>query len=334
MAIDFPRPRVRLLGDLRVPAIAPNKPLIGIAFDYLLRFHLQQRYDFAITAPWIAEKAHRTVSQYGDTGMLLLVGNEYLFSGAVRDRMARQICEAKRLVAKFVTGGPLTDDLIRATINLAHCDPFYRAGRIDERFGRPMAAQVDELRNLIEIVDWSLLKAQRLCLLNPAFGEGSAIVGGADADLLLDDTLIDIKTTSNLQLRADDWRQLLGYAALNAHFPIGSGSDPVTIRNIGIYFARHGLLTTWPIDQLVGFEKFKAFTVWLRDYVLRAHAGRLASRRALEESVVKQRMEQRARLRRAKRGVARRKHRAPPATAKSKRRPTKGKQLRGRARKT
>jgi hypothetical protein len=47
MAADFPRPKLRLRADLRVPSVAPNRPLMGIAYDYLLRFHLQRAFPFA-----------------------------------------------------------------------------------------------------------------------------------------------------------------------------------------------------------------------------------------------------------------------------------------------
>jgi hypothetical protein len=151
----------------------------------------------AIARSWVAERAHEQISSYGEAGMLLWTGKDVLASGEIRDRMARIIRRAHRLLAAFVAGERLSMSLIRSSINLAHCDPYYyRAGRIDERFGQPLPVQVEELRRLIEATDWSQLRAERLCLLNPTFGKGSTMVGGADADLLLDDMLIDVKTTA------------------------------------------------------------------------------------------------------------------------------------------
>jgi hypothetical protein len=43
--------------------------------------------------------------------------------------------------------------------------------------------------------------------MNPHFG-GSQI--GADADVLLDDTVIELKTTKDLSVSTRDWRQLIG----------------------------------------------------------------------------------------------------------------------------
>lgn len=55
-----------------------------------------------------------------------------------------------------------------------------------------------KLRALLEILRGSLSKHfidSKGCILNPAFGEAAALVGGADADLMIDNTLIDLKTT-------------------------------------------------------------------------------------------------------------------------------------------
>ncbi|MFC5211925.1 hypothetical protein ACFPM0_36005 [Pseudonocardia sulfidoxydans] len=69
----------------------------------------------------------------------------------------------------------------------------------------------------------------------------------ADGDLLVGDTLIDVKTV----LRADDpgkvgpwlW-QVLAYAWLD------SRSDHYRIRAVGLYLSRHGVLLRWPVDAL------------------------------------------------------------------------------------
>jgi hypothetical protein len=306
---------------------------VGIAYDYLLRFHLQRAIPFAVARPWIAERAHEQISAYGDAGILLPAGEEWLSSGQIRDRMAQIIRRAQRLLAAFVAGEPLSYSLIRSSINLAHCDPYYRAGRIDERFGKPLPSQVTELARLIEVTDWAALRAERVCLLNPKFGNGSIMIGGADADLLLDDMLIDIKTTATLKIRTEDWRQILGYAALNLHFPIGDGERPVAIRSVGFYFSRHAYLASWPLTELVDMPKFAAFAAWLRDCITEKHEQRVACRAQYEKERLKQRAleerrHQRERARRAKlrrrakirsRSKVRAKKKCPPRASKKKR---------------
>jgi hypothetical protein len=69
-------------------------------------------------------------------------------------------------------------------------------------------------------------------ILNPTF-VGSAMVGGADADIVLGEMLVEIKTLVDVQKRFRDiLYQLLGYVLLDY-------GDQHSIRSISIYFARH-----------------------------------------------------------------------------------------------
>ena len=77
---------------------------------------------------------------------------------------------------------------------------------------------------------------------NPTFTE-SSLVGGADADLIIDRMLIDIKTTKNL-IGALELRQLLGYLLLDS-------DDQYGIESIGFYLARQGIFVAWPIEEVI-----------------------------------------------------------------------------------
>ncbi len=80
-------------------------------------------------------------------------------------------------------------------------------------------------------------------ILNPTF-LGSAYVGGADADLVVDGCLIDIKTSTFPQIKAEYLHQLAGYLLLDF-------DDKLHIDAVGIYMARQGELVQWPaIDFL------------------------------------------------------------------------------------
>jgi hypothetical protein len=70
----------------------------------------------------------------------------------------------------------------------------------------------------------------------------------AEGDILVGDTLLDVKTVINVKdpQRVARWLwQLLGYAWLDTE-------DHYGIRNVGLYLARHGVILTWPVDQLAG----------------------------------------------------------------------------------
>lgn len=79
--------------------------------------------------------------------------------------------------------------------------------------------------------------------LNPTF-DGSAYVGGADADIILDSCLIDFKTTINARIEGSGLYQLLGYSLLDF-------SDRYGIKKVGFYLPRQGRFITWTLEDLV-----------------------------------------------------------------------------------
>lgn len=86
------------------------------------------------------------------------------------------------------------------------------------------------------------LSSQRTTL-NPTF-DGSRDMGGADADLIVDGCLIDIKTTINPKLSANWLYQLLGYVLLDYN-------DRYEIEKVSIYFARQQKLAEWSLESLL-----------------------------------------------------------------------------------
>jgi hypothetical protein len=80
-------------------------------------------------------------------------------------------------------------------------------------------------------------------ILNPTFA-GSRAIGGADADLIVDGCLIDIKSGRQPRIEPRELRQLAGYLLLDA-------DDALCIRSAGIYKARYGVLVSWPIEEFV-----------------------------------------------------------------------------------
>lgn len=108
-----------------------------------------------------------------------------------------------------------------------------------------------DLRRLYEIVPREKFQSRDQCFLNPTFDLASELVEGADADLIIDDCLIDIKTTKYLRLRVADLHQIVGYYILcllsgkSAKRPLGE------IRRVGIYFSRHAFLHTIEIEKII-----------------------------------------------------------------------------------
>jgi hypothetical protein len=104
-------------------------------------------------------------------------------------------------------------ELIRAAVDLAQLDLVYRIGLLDLQ---PINdAMIEDIGNMLALVRAEEFRAKRMCVLNPTFGDASLLVGGADGDLFIDGTLIDIKVNKNLELGRDIFNQLFGYYCLS-----------------------------------------------------------------------------------------------------------------------
>ena len=85
-------------------------------------------------------------------------------------------------------------------------------------------------------------------ILNPSMISKDANVQG-DVDLIVDDCIVDIKTTRESHLRPDDYYQILVYYMVATK----CGTTPemkTDVNSVGIYFSRHGWLFKIPIHYV------------------------------------------------------------------------------------
>jgi hypothetical protein len=80
-----------------------------------------------------------------------------------------------------------------------------------------------------------------LVQIGPIFA-GSRDVGGADADMILGDLLLEVKASANPTLKRQDLYQVIGYVLLDYH-------NAYQIRRVGLYLARFGHLVTWTMPE-------------------------------------------------------------------------------------
>ena len=126
----------------------------------------------------------------------------------------RRVCDCYQKVheqwAHYISRGEVPDqEMITAVWFLAKLEDIFRAGgALSELYNRPQMDPVGTLESpSIKVIEdmevlWKLLRENRRFFTgseshsyNPDFAEASHLVGGADADLLVGTTLIDIKTT-------------------------------------------------------------------------------------------------------------------------------------------
>ena len=105
--------------------------------------------------------------------------------------------------------------------------------------------------------------ADKICVLNPTFGAGSALVHGADADLLIDDTLIDLKTNKRLEFDRAIFNQLVGYYVLSQVGGIPECPQS-RIEVLGVYFARFGVLHRLRINECIEVSRIPVVVDWFK----------------------------------------------------------------------
>lgn len=101
---------------------------------------------------------------------------------------------------------------------------------------------------------------------NPVFA-GSVDVGGADADLIIDTCLIDIKTTKSKGLDRKTAYQLVAYLLLDYE-------NQYRIDSLGFYLSRIPALIVWPADEAIaamsnGLETVNSLRNDLKDFLAR-----------------------------------------------------------------
>ena len=236
--IPFLRPIIRnprFRTESRVPSTTGLPQRIGTAFDYAMRAGLRARFG-GVGRSLVAEHAPKIARK--------LAGKSS--EKRVHERLQRALAAYSAIPAS----GPLAREGAEACLDLAALEWVYRSRMMDGALRKATKDELAELQDLYALVPWDEFRPERVLYLNPLFGKGSYHVGGADADLVLDDMIIDIKTIKTQALEIETVRQLVGYALLGKRFGVND-DDPTHITRIGVYFARAGQLRTWTLSEVI-----------------------------------------------------------------------------------
>ena len=264
---QFNKPPLATDEDLLAPPLSNRYTLVGTAFDYLLRFYVKRLNPDAVETEWVAEHCLTRPSPFlVDATIEIDRGTVVSYTETKLTKRAKRILEqAKANYSAYLRSGQITDDLFKSALCLAQLDTIYRVGFIDKNMGNVQDEDVEDLRKLLSIVDPKLFKAQHLCMLNPTFGETSRLVGGADSDLLIDDLLIDVKTTKKLDFQTTVFYQLMGYVVLHEIAGVGDLKPKPPVTKVGIYFARHAHLHVFQLDEVIDRDSFPEFVRWFKE---------------------------------------------------------------------
>jgi len=246
---EFPKPKFNIKKKILAPPLTDHYSLVGTAFDYLLRFYLEYLNPKAVTHKWVAE---HVLSCYPSEARTHL------------PKVEKIINQAKENHLVFLRTGELNDEIIKSALLLAQIDPIFRAGIIDKKIGTIDPKDIKDLKQLITIVTPDIFKAKKICILNPTFGEACRLVGGADTDLILDDVIVDIKTTKKLTVDRYSFNQLIGYYILYKIGGIEGAPQQYKIKKLGIYFSRYAYLYVSDVKDIVDKKTFPFFIKWFK----------------------------------------------------------------------
>lgn len=238
---NFIKPKFNA-GPLIAEPKTQNYGLVGTAFDYLLRFKIERK-NKCKAMPWIASTPKQIP-------------------------LAEEInVEARTLLNLYLKTGKMTKALMESALKLATIDNVVRSGQGADMVGSINPLDLEDLSNLYKLIDADKFKSRQSCYLNPTFGIGSELVAGADADLIIDGALIDVKTTIKPDFTRSYFEQLIGYFLLHI-IDCEDRNVPVSIKKLGIYFSRHGCLFLMDVADLVDESELPNIVSAFRDLLL------------------------------------------------------------------
>ncbi len=243
---------------LRVSPRTARYGLVGTAFDYALRFELLRRNPHAVTRSWVAEGAVERIAEAAERA-----GLPKKQARLLEKQGAGILEDARRFVEGFCASSiPDLAPLAVHALLLAKLDNVYRAYQLDSALTEADPEDVRDVTELLAIVPYDALSDASAMLLNPTFGSFSTVVGGADADLISGDLLVELKTTKTADLKREMVRQLLVYFILAQRAQAEDRMFP-EVRRFGVYFSRHGHLWERPIGSITGHPRYRETEDWL-----------------------------------------------------------------------
>ncbi len=294
--IKLPDVKAKLRQEVEKPRFSEDKPLlapvltsdpqkIGIAFHYLMRFYAKYlNPNAAACSTWVAEKSLKLLEKYKDDDAILITPNFRLTkvpntveipAGFVKNCKEQKnkwylkakitIKTAKENFRSYLITGKMSDKLIASALELAKLDVLSitpkRLSILDKN-------DMNDLRQLVRIANPDVFKADYTCVLNPSFGPEAAKLMDAEGDLVIDDTLIDIKTVKPLKVDRKIFNQLLGYYTLYRIGGIRGMSPDNQITKLGVYFSRHGYLHIYKVEEIINESTYPDFIEWFKKRAL------------------------------------------------------------------
>ena len=219
---------------------------VGTAFDYLARF-VMKHYQNKVNGLSYEEKY---IAEYGLKILLKYTKKE--------DNDYRAIYnEGLNIISKFINSD--YDDLlfkrvVGVSVYFAKLERIFRSGytkeienslkyKINPLVEKELYNQIEIFKNVFE-EKFNIKTKKNTIYYNPNFDYCSVAVGGADANVVINDTLIDFKSSKYLKSIDDDFKQIIGYYLFSKVI-----NSPKGINKICLYFSRYGKFVEYEFKE-------------------------------------------------------------------------------------
>lgn len=254
----------------------------------MLRFFVSSLNPKPISHQWVAETSLKLLEIFKDDDTIIIDPKNRLSKTQTPNQLPKDylnkckklkrkcyseakkvIDSAKENLDSYLKTGNMEDLLIASSYALAKLDELKRAGYLSlpESFIAEKK-DMEDLRQLISIINPKIFKAKHTCVLNPGFNPKISKLINADGDLVIDDTLIEIKTVKKFKVDRRNFDQLIGYYTLYRIGGIWGMSPDNKITKLGIYFSRHGYLHTYEIEDIIEESRYLEFVEWFKKRAL------------------------------------------------------------------
>ncbi len=220
--------------------------VVGTASDYIFRI---------ILANIIGKEniMNNIVAQRGLNGL-----GRYNFDTEFLNFCSEKFNQSIKICNDAIETGVIDEKVVQATVFFSYLDTVVRAGIYDKEIfersirSEPHKSIVNDVLDLTRVFKEKFIKENNVTsssniIFNPRFGKASVIVGGADADVIIDGVLYDFKSTKKVGYVTNEVCQLIGYSILNEIYCSNQGEQ--AINKIAFYKSRFGETEILDINQ-------------------------------------------------------------------------------------
>ena len=188
------------------------------------------------------------------------------FIAKVHSIAEKQVAEARERYEQYLASGVADTEFFRSIQNIAKLDLVRRAGKLFHDIERSDDHVTEDLQNLFALLDESKFLGHKHCILNPDFNGAVPAISFADADVMFDDLIFEIKTTEKNSLAKGFFHQLIGYFILLNVDEKQRYNEVVEVQEIGIYFSRYAEFITFPLRDLIDDQCIDLLSEFVKSY--------------------------------------------------------------------